>query len=41
METMYRGRWDAVMMADYCWTLKRDIPTAEHSRSSKKRKFMP
>jgi len=41
METRYQGRWDAVMMADYCWTLKRDIPTAEHSRSSKKRKFMP
>ena len=41
METRYQGRWDAVMMADYCWTLKRDIPTAEHSRSSKGRKFMP
>lgn len=41
METRYQGRWDAVMMADYCWTLKRDIPAAEHSRSSKKRKFMP
>ena len=38
METRYQGRWDAVMMADYCW---RDNPTAEHSRSSKKRKFMP
>ena len=41
METRYQERWDAVMMADYCWTLKRDILTAEHSRSSKKRKFMP
>ena len=41
METMYQGRWDADMMADYCWTLMRDIPTTEHSRSSKKRKFMP
>ena len=41
METRYQGRWDAVMMADYCWTLKRDIPTAEHSRSSKRWKFMP
>ena len=36
METRYQGRWDAVMIADYCWTLKRDIPTAEHSSSSKK-----
>jgi len=25
METRYRGRWDVVMMADYCWTLKRDL----------------
>ena len=41
METMYQGRWDAVMMADYCWNLKRDLPAAEPSRSSKKRKFKP
>ena len=40
METRYQGRWDAAMMADYCWTLKRDIPSAEHSRISKKRKFI-
>ena len=41
METRYQGRWDAAMMADYCWTLKRDIPSAKHSRISKKRKFIP
>ncbi|ESO06027.1 hypothetical protein HELRODRAFT_160140 [Helobdella robusta] len=41
METRYQGRWNAVMMADYCWTLKRDIPDAEHSRVSNKRKFQP
>ena len=41
METRYQGRWDAVMMADYCLNLKRDLPVAEHSRSSKKRKFKP
>ena len=29
------------MMADYCWTLKRDIPAAEHLRGLKKGKFMP
>ena len=39
METRYQGRWDAVMMADYCWTLKRDLPDAVHSRSSKRRRF--
>ena len=39
METRYQGLWDAVMMADYCWNLKRVLPAAEHSRSLKKRKF--
>ena len=41
METRYQGHWDAVMMADYCWNLKRNLPATEHSRSSKKRKFKP
>ena len=40
METRYQRRWDAAMMADYCWTMKRDIPSAEHSRMSKKRKLI-
>ena len=40
METRYQGRWDAAMMADYCWTLKRDIPSAVQSRISEKRKFI-
>ena len=39
IETRYQGHWDAVMMADNCWNLMRDLPDAEHSRSSKKRKF--
>lgn len=41
METRYQGRWDSVMMADYCWCLKRDSPAAQHSRRTKKRKFIP
>ena len=41
METRYQGRWDTVTMADNCWNLKRDLHAAEHSRSSKKRKFKP
>lgn len=41
MENRYQGRWDAVMMADYCWNLHRDIPAVVHSRTSKKRKFIP
>ena len=34
IETRYQGRWD-------CWNLKRNLPAAEHSRSSKKQKFKP
>ena len=41
MEERYQGRWDAVMMADYCWSLNRDNPAADHTRKSKKRQFMP
>ena len=41
METRYQGRWNAIMMADYGWNLKRDLPAAEHSRSSKRGKFKP
>ena len=35
METRYQGHWDAFMMANDCWNLKRDLLAAEHSRSSK------
>ena len=39
MEERYQG--DIKMMADYCWNLKRDEPDIEHSRKSRKRKFLP
>ena len=39
IEERYLGRWDAVMLADYCWSSKRDS-VAIHSRKSLKRKFM-
>ena len=39
MEERYQGRWDAVMPADYCWSIKRGS-VATHSRKSLKRKFM-
>lgn len=38
MEDRYQGRWDTHMMADYCWTLKRDCSKI-HSRMSRKRSF--
>ena len=36
-----QGRWDIKMMADYCWNLKRDASDSEHSRKSRKRRFLP
>ncbi|CAK8684393.1 unnamed protein product [Clavelina lepadiformis] len=40
MEERYQGRWDCHMMADYCWSLKREIPDAAHKRKSLKRAFL-
>ena len=40
MEKRYQGRWDAHMMADYCWSLQRDCLAASYSRKSYKRKFV-
>ena len=40
MEVRYQGRWDAAMLADYCWSIKRDDAFAIHSRGSLKWKFM-
>lgn len=41
MEARYQGRWDVHMMADYCWSIKRDCSQIEHVRKSYKRKFLP
>ena len=41
MKERYRGRWDDFMMADNCWTIRREKPTALHSRVSKKQKIVP
>jgi hypothetical protein len=34
MEKRYHGKWSLSMLADYCWTLKRDVPQVTHSRKS-------
>jgi hypothetical protein len=34
MEKRYQGKWSLSMLAHYCWTLKRDVPQATHSRKS-------
>jgi len=39
MEKRYQGQWSARMLADYCWTLKRDNPNAKHRRIAKTVKF--
>ena len=41
MEERYHGRWDVNMLADYCWSLKRDSPTVMHVLKSLKRPFLP
>jgi len=40
IEVRYQGRWDAAMLADYCWSIKREDAFAIHSRRSLKRKCM-
>lgn len=39
MERRYQGRWDARMLADFCWTLTRDNPEVMKKRQAKKRNF--
>lgn len=39
MEERYQGKWDDHMMADYCWSLKRDHPHDAHRRKSYRKRF--
>lgn len=39
MESRYQGLWSAAMLADYCWTLQREMPNAQHKRKSTAKKF--
>ncbi|UYV71963.1 hypothetical protein LAZ67_9001368 [Cordylochernes scorpioides] len=34
MEKRFQGKWSPGMLADYCWTLKRDVPQAKYRRKS-------
>ena len=36
LEVCYQGRWDAIMLADYCWSIKRDNAGALHQKIRKK-----
>ncbi|KAF2891756.1 hypothetical protein ILUMI_14417 [Ignelater luminosus] len=40
MEGRYRSRWHVHMMADYCWSIRRDCSKIEYSRKTYKRKFL-
>jgi len=40
MEDRYQGWRDTHMMADHCWSLKRDCPKKSHDRKSLKRKLL-
>jgi len=33
-ENRYQGKWSSSMLADYCWTLKRDVPGANYRQKS-------
>ena len=39
MERRYQGRWNTNMLADYCWSLKRDLPLQTYKRKFKMRSF--
>lgn len=41
MESRYQGYWNVKMMADYCWSIKRDHKVAAAGRASRKRAFHP
>jgi hypothetical protein len=34
IEKRYQGKWSLSMQADYCWTLKKDVPQVTYSRKS-------
>jgi len=34
MERRYKGMWSPSVLADYCWTLRRDVLQAKYSRKS-------
>ena len=41
MEENHQRRCDKQMIADYCWSIKRDLNNIEHDRKSRKKKCLP
>ena len=38
MEQRYQGRWNESMLADYCWTVYRDVPESTYKRQAKRKR---
>jgi len=38
MEHMYKGKWSAAMLGDYCWMMKRDAPETNYPRQTKRKR---
>lgn len=38
MQQRYQEKWSTFMLADYCWTLARDIPERTYKRQAKRRR---
>jgi len=38
MEKRYQGKWNWAMLADFCWSLARDVPNMEYKRQAKREK---
>ena len=36
MEHRYTGKWNAAMLGDYCWMMKRDAPETRYHRQAKR-----
>ena len=39
MEKRHQGKWSPSMLADFCWTLRRDAPSNEYKRQAKRQKM--
>ena len=39
MEVHFQEQWDKQMMANYCWSIKRDLNNIKHDRQSRKKIF--
>jgi hypothetical protein len=36
MENRYKGKWNAAMLVEYCWTVKRDAPEIHYKQEAKR-----